>query len=69
MSKSKKTRKLRVQSVAVKLVLVWDDGTEFQPGPDVELAAFQPSELKAYVKSLPNELARLQNELEPPSAD
>lgn len=57
-------RKLRLQHVLVQPVLVWDDGEELAPGPELKQFATPLSRLAAIADSFPAELAALQARLE-----
>lgn len=58
------SRRLRVAHVIVQPVLVWDDGDEMTPGPQVQPATVPASQLAAVADSLPAEVARLEAEAE-----
>lgn len=54
------TRRLRVQHVLVQPVLLWDDGTDLEPGPELEPILVPISKLSEYVERLPDGIAQLQ---------
>lgn len=56
-------RRLRISHVVVQPVLVWDDGEELQPGPEVQPAGRRLSELAAWAETLPSEVAALAKKL------
>lgn len=59
----KKKKKLRVLNIIVQPVLIWDDGEEFTPGPEVNQVSLKMSELAGFENLLNNEIARIQAEL------
>ena len=56
-------KRLRVLHVVMKPVLVWDDGTEFAPGPEVEASAVTLSGAAEYIERLPVEVDELAERL------
>lgn len=56
-------KKLRVLHVVVQPVVVWDDGEELQPGPQVQAVAVTPAALAEYVDQLPGKIAEFSNQL------
>lgn len=57
------TRRLRIQSLLVTPVLVWDDGEELTAGPELGQIALPLSKLGDFAGSLPAELAALEEKL------
>lgn len=62
------TRRLRLQSVTIQPVLVWDDGEELTPGPELGAVSLPLSRLDHFRDSIPAEIAALQAKLEEPEA-
>lgn len=56
-------RRLRVSHVVVQPVLVWDDGEELTPGPDLNALSLQPSQLGGFAAGLPDQVAQLMEQL------
>lgn len=56
-------RRLRIQHVIVQPVLLWDDGEEFEPGPELQPILMPASKLVEYAERLPDELAVLAESL------
>lgn len=56
-------RKLRISHVEIRAVLVWDDGEELAPGPDLRPAAMPLSQTGAFLGALPSEVATLAEKL------
>lgn len=54
------TRRLRVAQVIVTPVLMWDDGEELTPGPQVQAITVPLSGLAEVAESLPVEVARME---------
>ena len=52
-------RKLRVQCLIVQPVLLYDDGTELTPGPEIAPTQIVPSQFADFLESLPKELEKL----------
>jgi hypothetical protein len=46
-------RRLRVAFVAIQLGLVWDDGEQLTPGPEVEIMRLPLSQAKQVLDELP----------------
>lgn len=55
--------KLRISHVIVQPVLVWDDGEELTPGPELGQIAVTLSKVAPFVGGLPAEVAALQEKL------
>ena len=55
--------KLRISHVVVQAVLVWDDGTELAPGPELRPASMPLSALGGFAETLPQEVATLSEKL------
>ncbi|POH63969.1 hypothetical protein C3B59_10525 [Cryobacterium zongtaii] len=53
------TPRLRIQSVIVTPVLVWDDGEELTPGPELGQISLTLSNLPMFAEGLPAEVAAL----------
>jgi hypothetical protein len=58
------TRKLRIAHLEVRPVLVWDDGDELTPGPELGQIVIPLSRLAGFAGSLPGEVAALAEKLE-----
>lgn len=54
------SRRLRVAHLVVQPVLVWDDGDELTPGPQVQAVTVPLSGVAGLVEAMPEELARLE---------
>jgi hypothetical protein len=54
------SKRLRIQTIIVQPVLVWDDGDEITEGPPVQQLSVPISQLAALVDALPLEVQRLQ---------
>lgn len=57
------TKCLRILHVVVQPVLVWDDGEELHPGPQLQPLVRPLSQLAAVAASLPPEVAALAEKL------
>jgi hypothetical protein len=55
--------KLRISHMVVQAVLVWDDGEELTPGPDVQPISLPLSQLGAFAETVPAEIAALAEKL------
>lgn len=55
------TRRLRVASLVIQPVLMWDDGEELTTGPQVQPMTLSPSQVQAWLAALPGEVARLES--------
>jgi len=53
------TRRLRIQSIILTPVLVWDDGEELSPGPELGQISVPLSKLGEFAAGLPAEVAAL----------
>lgn len=49
--------------VVVQPVLVWDDGDELTPGPQVDAVSLPLSQLAGFVDGLPGEVTKLEASL------
>lgn len=56
-------RKLRIQSLAIQVSLVWDDGDELTPGPDLQPVSLSLSQARAMLDGLPAEVAKLAEQI------
>jgi len=56
-------RKLRVSQVVIQPILVWDDGEELIPGPELQAVTLPLSEVAMFASSLPAEVAALNKKL------
>ena len=56
-------RHLRVLHVLVQPVLVWDDGVELAPGPQVDAVALPVSQLSGFADGLADEIEKLEQQL------
>lgn len=52
--------KLRIAHLIVQPVLVWDDGEELTPGPELGQIAIPLSRMSDFTGSLPSEVAALE---------
>lgn len=57
-------KKLRIAHLVVQPVLVWDDGEELTPGPELGQIAIPLSKLGDFAGTLPEEVVALQVKLE-----
>ena len=55
--------KLRIAQLIVQPVLVWDNGEELTPGPELNQIAIPLSKLSELSESLPAEILALQEQL------
>lgn len=55
--------KLRISHMVVQAVLVWDDGKELTPGPDVQPISLPLSRLGAFAETVPAEIEALAEKL------
>lgn len=53
-------RRLRVGQIAVQVVLVWDDGDELTPGPQVEPQTVTLAGLRRLCDTLPEQVAKIE---------
>lgn len=53
-------KKLRIQALTVQVSLVWDDGDELTPGPDLAPVTVSLSQARAMVEGLPAEVGVLE---------
>lgn len=63
------TRRLRVAHVLVQPVLVWDDGNELSPGPQLQATQLQLSQVAATLAAVPQQIAELERQLLDADAD
>lgn len=56
-------KRLRVSHVLVQPVLVWDDGQELTPGPEVEATPLPLSGLPGLIEGLPRQVDELTEKL------
>jgi hypothetical protein len=56
-------RRLRVAFVAVQPELVWDDGEQFLPGPEVELMRLPLAQARQVLEELPVKIAALAEQI------
>lgn len=56
-------KKLRIQAVTVQVALVWDDGDELSPGPDLEPLTLSLSQARGMLDGLPAEVAKLAEQI------
>lgn len=54
------SRRLRIAQVIVTPVLMWDDGDELTPGPQIQPITVPLSQLAGVAESLPAELAQIE---------
>lgn len=54
-------KKLRISHIIVQPVLVYDDGEELTPGPDIQAISVPLSRLTELADSLPGEVEALSN--------
>jgi hypothetical protein len=55
--------KLRISHVTVQAVLVWDDGEELSPGPEVKPVTLPLSQVPHFAQVLPAEVAQVAEQL------
>ena len=53
------TRRLRIQGLVVNVSLVWDDGEEMTPGPQLQPVALAPSQVAEFMAQLPEQVEAL----------
>ena len=51
--------RLRIAHVLVQPVLVWDDGDDLTPGPELQPVSVPFGQLGHFIESLPAEVAQL----------
>jgi hypothetical protein len=56
-------KKLRIANLVIQPVLVWDDGEELTPGPELGQVAVTLSKLGHFAENLPAEVASLEARL------
>lgn len=56
-------RRLRIAHITVQPVLVWDDGEELTPGPDLQAFSVPLSRAIEIISGLPGEVAALAERL------
>jgi len=56
--------KLRISHVIVQPVLVWDDGEELSPGPDINPIQVSVSQLGGLSETLPAQVEAIKSELD-----
>ena len=54
--------KLRIQQIIVRPMLVWDDGDELTPGPELQPITLTLSQMDDFVKKLPLQVAALEDQ-------
>jgi hypothetical protein len=57
------TAQLRISKLIVTTELVWDDGQELTPGPQLQPVAVPLSQLAGFGQTLPDEVAALSAKL------
>lgn len=53
------TPKLRLQVIVIQPVLLWDDGEELTPGPEIEPATLTLAKAKEWLENLPAEIEKM----------
>lgn len=53
------TSTLRLQAVVIQPVLLWDDGEELTPGPEIEPAMLTLSKANEWLANLPAEIEKM----------
>ena len=56
--------KLRIAHLVIQPVLVWDDGEELTPGPEIGTINIPLSRLNELIESLPGEVAGIQEKIQ-----
>lgn len=56
-------KKLRVLHVVVQPVLVWDDGEDLSPGPELSPVPVSPSQLASLAESIPDQVRELAEQI------
>jgi hypothetical protein len=56
-------RRLRVAYISIQPALVWDDGDEFAPGPEVDLLRLPLAQAQQMLAELPAQVARLAEQI------
>ena len=54
--------KLRIQQIIVRPMLVWDDGEELSPGPELQPIPLSLSQMEDFMKKLPLQVAALEEQ-------
>lgn len=62
-------KRLRLAHVLVQPVLVWDDGDEMVPGPQLNTHQLRASELAEFAANLPGEVEKLAAQLHDQAAE
>jgi len=57
------TRKLRIQSLLIQPVLVWDDGEDLAPGPEVSTATVPRAQAAEFLDGLPAHISALESQV------
>ena len=52
-------KRLRISHVLVQPVVIWDDGDNLEPGPEVDALAVPYGQLAEFVINLPEQVATL----------
>ena len=53
------TRRLRISHLIVQPVVVWDDGEELTPGPELQTVNLPLSAAPSFIASLPDDIAAI----------
>ncbi len=56
-------RKLRVAHIVIQPVLVWDDGDEMNPGPELPPATLSVSGVREFLEKLPGTIELISGRL------
>lgn len=56
-------KKLRIQALTVQVALVWDDGEELSPGPELAPVTVSLSQARRMVEGLSAEVEKLAEQL------
>lgn len=56
-------RRLRITQVFVQPVVVWDDGDDLEPGPQIDAVAVPPAKLAEFIANLNEQVAALAEQL------
>jgi hypothetical protein len=57
-------RKLRISHLIIQAALVWDDGEELTPGPELQPVQMPLSSVPGFIDTLPEEVASLSERLQ-----
>lgn len=62
-------RRLRIARIMIQPEMVWDDGEEMTPGPEVNALSVSLSQAFDFLQSLPDQVAKLQDQAQQQEAE